>query len=63
MADRTPEKRIGEWAARWADIKYTFYLMRKNRLVMVGSIIALFFVFLSLFSNYIVDPRLAGPLG
>ncbi|MGD8566290.1 MAG: ABC transporter permease [Candidatus Bathyarchaeota archaeon] len=63
MTEKKSKERIGEWAARWADIKYTFYLMRKNRLVMIGSIIALFFVFLSLFSKYIVDPKLAGPLG
>jgi len=63
MAKKTAEARTGEWAARWADIKYTFYLLRKNPLVMAGSIIAIFFVVLALLANFIVDPNLANPSG
>ncbi len=51
--------RTGEWAARWADLKYTLYLLRKNPLVMLGSLIAIFFVVLSLLATFIVDPDLA----
>ena len=57
------EARTGEWAARWADFKYTLFLMRKNPLVMVGSIIAILFIALSLLATFIVDPNLATPRG
>lgn len=57
------EARTGEWSARWADFKYTLFLLRKNPLVMVGSVIAIFFIALSLFASYIVDPNLAIPKG
>lgn len=55
------EARTGEWAARWADLKYTLFLLRKNPLVLAGSILAVFFIVLSLLANYIVDPNLANP--
>ena len=51
--------RRGELAARLADLKYTLYLLRRNPLVVIGSVIALFFVILSLSANLIVDPRAA----
>ncbi len=57
------EARTGEWAARWADFKYTVFLMRKNPLVMAGSIMAIFFIALSLLATFIVDPNLATPRG
>lgn len=57
------EARTGEWAARWADFKYTIFLMRKNPLVMLGSIVAIFFIALSLLATFIVDPNLATPRG
>ena len=57
------EVRKGEWEARLADIKYTLYLFRKNPLVLVGTLIVLFFLFLALFSSVIVDPNLAYPSG
>jgi ABC-type dipeptide/oligopeptide/nickel transport system permease subunit len=57
------EARTGEWAARWADFKYTLFLMRKNPLVMVGSIIAILFIALSLLATFIIDPNLATPRG
>jgi len=57
------EVRTGEWAARWADFKYTVFLMRKNPLVMAGSIMAIFFIVLALSATFIVDPNLATPRG
>ena len=63
MTKSNAKVRTGEWAARWADLKYTFYLLRKNPLVMAGSIIAIFFVVLSLLANTIVNPSLANPTG
>jgi len=57
------EARTGEWAARWADFKYTVFLMRKNPLVMAGSIMAIFFIALSFLATFIVDPNLATPRG
>lgn len=63
MENSDVEARKGEWAARWADLKYTLYLLRKNPLVTVGSLMALFFIVLSLLANYIVDPKLATPAG
>lgn len=60
---RTSKARTGEWAARWADFKHTLYLLRRNPLVLVGSLLALVFIILSLTANYFVDPRLARPTG
>lgn len=57
------EARTGEWAARWADFRYTLYLLRRNPLVLAGGLIALFFIGLSLSANYIVNPQLATPAG
>jgi peptide/nickel transport system permease protein len=55
--------RTGEWAARWADLKYTLFLLRKNVLVISGLVISLFFIFLAITANFIVDPNLATPKG
>jgi len=52
--------RRGEWAARLADLRYTLYLLRRNPLVMVGSLLSLFFIILALTANFIVDPNIAG---
>jgi peptide/nickel transport system permease protein len=62
MASKT-SARTGEWAARWADLKYTLYLLRKNPLVLTGSALAIFFVVLALLANVIVNPNLAIPTG
>ncbi len=63
QAARARKARTGEWEARWADFKYTLHLLRRNPLVLVGSLMALFFVILALLSNFIVDPALAKPHG
>ncbi|MEM1565190.1 MAG: ABC transporter permease [Candidatus Bathyarchaeia archaeon] len=63
MSKQEPEVRKGEWEARLADIKYSLYLLRKNPLVITGTIIALFFIILALLANIIVDPKLAYPEG
>ncbi len=55
--------RTGEWAARWADLKYTLFLLRRNPLVMLGAIISISFIVLALTSNYVVNPNLALPRG
>jgi peptide/nickel transport system permease protein len=52
--------RKGEWSARLSDLKYTLYLLRRNPLVVAGSILALFFIILALTANLIVDPNLSG---
>lgn len=57
------EARKGEWAARWADLKYTLFLLRKNPLVMLGLMISIFFIVLALTSNFVVSPNLAIPKG
>lgn len=41
-------------------MKYTFHLLRKNPLVLSGSIIAIFFTVTALTANIIVDPSSAG---
>jgi len=63
MKSNSAKARTGEWKARWADFKYTLYLLRRNPLVLTGSFMALFFIILSLLANYIVDPNLAIPTG
>ena len=57
------EIRKSEWEAKLADIKYTLYLLRKSPLVLVGTILAVFFIGLGFVANYIVDPKLAYPEG
>ena len=51
--------RTGELTARIADLKYTLYLMRRNPLVVAGSVLSVFFIALSLVAELIVDPNLA----
>jgi peptide/nickel transport system permease protein len=51
--------RSGELAARWADLRFALYLMRRNPLVLVGSALSIFFIVLALVANLIVDPALA----
>jgi peptide/nickel transport system permease protein len=53
----------GEWGARMADLKHTLYLLRRNPLVIAGTIIALLFILMGLLANFIVDPILATPGG
>lgn len=60
MKSSVVRARSSEWAARVADLKYTLHLMRKNPLVVVGSLIALFFITLSFTANLIIDPLSAG---
>lgn len=60
MKSSVVRARSSEWAARVADLKYTLHLMRKNPLVVVGSLIALFFIILSFTANLIIDPLSAG---
>jgi len=55
--------RSGELAARLADLKFTLYLMRRNPLVLIGSVLSVFFIVLALVANVIVDPNLASPQG
>lgn len=60
MKSSVVRARSSEWAARVADLKYTLHLMRKNPLVVVGSLIALFLIILSFTANLIIDPLSAG---
>lgn len=63
MSKQKIEARKGELEARLADIRYSLYLLRKNPLVMTGTIIAMFFIILALLANVIVDPKLSSPEG
>lgn len=60
---RANKARTGEWEARWSDFKYTLYLLRRNPLVLLGSLMALSFILLAVLANFIVDPSLATPSG
>jgi peptide/nickel transport system permease protein len=59
MKKTDTKARKGELEARLADLKYTLILLRKNPLVLAGSIMGIFFVILAFTANYIVDPSLA----
>lgn len=63
MQSQKAEVRKSEWEARLADIKYTLYLLRRNRLVLAGTILSLFFIMLGIWAPIIVDPKLAYPEG
>ena len=56
MKSNSLRARRGELEAKLADLKYTLYLLRKNPLVVAGSLIAFFFIILSFVANQIVDP-------
>lgn len=51
--------RKSELQAKWADIKFTLYLLRKNPLVLTGIALASFFIILALVARIIVDPETA----
>jgi len=51
--------RKGEMAAKLADLKYTLYLLRRNPLIVAGSLMSIFFIVLALTAHRIVDPSLA----
>ena len=51
--------RSGEIQARTDDIKYAFYLLRRNVLVVVGAILVIFYFALSLTASYLVNPSTA----
>jgi peptide/nickel transport system permease protein len=51
--------RKSELQAKWADIKFTLYLLRKNPLVLTGIALASFFIILALIAHIIVDPEAA----
>ncbi|MEM3385931.1 MAG: ABC transporter permease [Nitrososphaeria archaeon] len=41
----------------WLDIKFAFSLIKKNKLVVLGFIIVLIFIFLAIFGEFLVDPK------
>jgi peptide/nickel transport system permease protein len=55
----TSNARKSELQAKWADIKFTLYLLRKNPLVLTGIALASFFIILALIAHIIVDPEAA----
>ncbi len=50
------DTRESETKARIAELKYAIYLMRQNPLVLAGSVLVVFFLFLSATSTLIVSP-------
>jgi peptide/nickel transport system permease protein len=48
--------RDSETRARVAELKYAFYLMRQNPLVLTGSLLVIFFMILSVTATWIVNP-------
>jgi ABC-type dipeptide/oligopeptide/nickel transport system permease subunit len=56
------EVRESETKARIAELKYAIYLMRQNPLVLAGSILVVFFVFIGLTATLLVSPDTASAL-
>jgi peptide/nickel transport system permease protein len=56
------ETRESETRARIAEFKYALYLMRQNPLVLVGSVLVVFFVLLTFVGSLIVSPDEASKL-
>jgi len=56
---QNPEIKTSEMRARIDDIKYTFHLARQNVLVLTGTILAIFYLVVSVTANYLVEPSLA----
>jgi peptide/nickel transport system permease protein len=50
------DTRESETKARVAELKYAIYLMRQNPLVLAGSVLVIFFVFLALTATLLVSP-------
>jgi peptide/nickel transport system permease protein len=43
----------------WMDVRYALSLIRRNKLVVAGFVLAGFFLFLAIFGDFIVDPGVA----
>ncbi|MGA8904128.1 MAG: ABC transporter permease [Candidatus Bathyarchaeia archaeon] len=56
------DTRESETKARIAELKYAIYLMRQNPLVLAGSILVVFFVFIGLTATLLVSPDSASLL-
>ncbi len=53
VQEETAKKLVG---GRWSEIKFAFYLARRNPLVLAGSVIAIGSILIALFSGYLVNP-------
>jgi len=56
---KQPPKRSGIRAAYAEDLKYSLTLLVKNKLVLTGIVLSIFFILVSIFSHIIVDPASA----
>ncbi|HXW94190.1 MAG TPA: ABC transporter permease [Nitrososphaerales archaeon] len=56
---KQPPKRSGTRAAYVEDLKYSLSLLVKNKLVLTGIILSIFFILVAIFSNIIVNPASA----
>lgn len=56
------DTRESETKARIAELKYAIYLTRQNPLVLAGSILGIFFIFVALTATLLVNPNSASQL-
>jgi peptide/nickel transport system permease protein len=56
---KEPPKRSGQRAAYMDELKYSLSLLAKNKLVLTGIVMSVFFILVAIFSNIIVNPASA----
>jgi peptide/nickel transport system permease protein len=56
---KQPPKRSGQWAAYIDEIKFAASLLTKNKLVLIGIVMSVFFILVAIFSTVIVNPASA----
>ncbi len=62
-AENTEERyEIKRAGGRRAELKFSLYLLRRNPLVLAGSVISLGSIIIALLSHYIVNPKLANQI-
>jgi len=59
LESKQPPKRSGQRAAYVDELKYSVSLLAKNKLVLIGIVMSVFFILVAIFSNVIVNPATA----
>ncbi|MDA4132335.1 MAG: ABC transporter permease [Thaumarchaeota archaeon] len=60
MSETIQDEKIGTPTGRSADLRYALHLFRQNPLVIAGSIICAVTLFISVFANFLVNPKIGG---
>ncbi len=62
MPQQSQEEQKKKTRPRFLELKFAFFQLRKNPLVLVGAVLSAAIILIALLSNFIVNPRLAGEI-